>query len=330
MRRRVWWGCYAFDRLITVSIGRPSAITVEPEMPLPEALPGEPEAPTQFFCDAIRLYQALSDVISNPPKSFQNASSDFVHAIESQTHQLEKAYANWCDTARLNDASNRNTELATVLTLRGLTMRMLLHRRVMLAGIHEYIPGGSHRRPRTSLEHLEARQRDLVFGISLGLIIETAVHTIRILETPTDEDVLSAPWYQLFYGESIQTRAHLTIAMNAFMCLVATFMLDLSEWAWFIRLPGVPIVQALHSVKDVVRRIGDKYHRPSARQALLIIEHVLQTLNIAGPLQPADEFNIPGLQDLPHLDIDELCQSLGLEFGGQTSLPADPAAVPRG
>jgi hypothetical protein len=100
--------------------------------------------------------------------------------------------------------------------------------------------------------------------------------------------------------------------MNAFMCLVATLLLDLSEWEWFIRVPGVPIVQALHSVQRVVRGIGERYQRASARQALSIIEHVLQTLNVAE--QPAQDVPVPNLQDLPHLDLDELYRTLGLDL----------------
>lgn len=307
MRNRAWWACYTFDRLVTVSIARPSAITSSGGgIPLPEIMEGEPAASIEFFRDSIRLHQVLADVVSNPPVSFRHASPEFVRSVVSQTHSLEQGYAAWCDGAHLNDVGHPDPRLATVLTLRGLTMRLLLHRRVMLAAIHDYIPGGARHgavHSETSLQHLEARHRDLAFGISLGIIIETAIHTINILDHGHADASLSAPWYQLFY------------AMNAFTSLLATLLLDLSQWSWFIRVPGLPIVQALHSSLRVVRKISDRFQRPSAKQAVVMIEHVLGTLGIAEPpqQQPADQ-PASSLEDLPQLDIDELWQSLELQI----------------
>lgn len=307
MRNRAWWACYTFDRLVTVSIARPSAITSDGcAIPLPEIMDGEPPASIEFFRDSIRLHQALADVVSNPPVSFRHASPAFVRSVVSQTHSLEQAYAAWCDGAHLNDDGHADPRLATVLTLRGLTMRLLLHRRVMLAAIHDYIPGGARHgavHSETSLEHLEARHRDLAFGISLGIIIETAIHTINILDHGHADASLSAPWYQLFY------------AMNAFTSLLATLLLDLGQWSWFIRVPGLPIVQALHNSMRVVRKISDRFQRPSAKQAVVMIEHVLTTLGIANPPPQAQpDQPAPSLEDLPQLDIDELWHSLELQI----------------
>lgn len=308
MRGRAWWTCYTFDRLVTVSIARPSAITQGADIPLPEIMEGEPAGTINFFRDSIRLHQALADVVSNPPVSFRHASPAFVRSVVQQTHSLEQTYAAWCDVAALNESSVPDARLATVLTLRGLTMRLLLHRRVMLAAIHDYIPGGARHgqvTADTSLQHLDARHRDLAFGISLGVIIETAIHTIGILDHDDADASLSAPWYQLFY------------AMNAFTSLLATLLLDLSQWSWFIRVPGLPIVQALHTSLRVVKKISDRFQRPSAKQAVVMIEHVLSTLGITEPLpaQVGQTDPAPGLQDVPQLDIDELWHSLELQIG---------------
>lgn len=127
--------------------------------------------------------------------------------------------------------------------------------------------------------------------------------------------------------------------MNSFMSLVAAFLLDLTQWAWFIRTPGVSMVNALLSVHSTVRQIYARYNRPSARQALLIIEHLLTALGrpsnadeARGPVIPVPEPSIgtdgvdpvatimASLQDLPHLDFDELYKTLGLELDSQQPL----------
>jgi hypothetical protein len=57
----------------------------------------------------------------------------------------------------------------------------------------------------TSVQYVESRQRHLAFGISLGLVIETAIQTVQVLEGRTGEPlVLSAPWYLLFYCGFVQ------------------------------------------------------------------------------------------------------------------------------
>jgi hypothetical protein len=117
--------------------------------------------------------------------------------------------------------------------------------------------------------------------------------------------------------------------MNAFMSLVAAFLLDLTQWTWFIRTPAATMVHALLSVHSTVRQIYDRYNRPSARQALLIIEHILTALGLPASDQghppPAPEPStadgidavasiMASFQDLPHLDFDELYKTLGLEL----------------
>ncbi|BEI98956.1 hypothetical protein CcaverHIS631_0312550 [Cutaneotrichosporon cavernicola] len=326
MRSRVWWACYTFDRLLTVSIGRPSLISFDAfSAPLPSPLPGEQEMPVRFMSDSIRLYRGLSDVISNPPISFRNASPEFVSSVTEQLYQLEKQYAAWSEavTPELNFAHHPPTcALSTVLALRGLTLRLLLHRRVMLAAIREHIGqrsrSGTPISAMTSVQYVESRQRHHAFGISLGLVIETAIQTAQVLEGRTGEPlVLSAPWYLLFYS------------MNSFMSLVAAFLLDLTQWAWFIRTPAATIVHALLSVHATVRQIYDRYNRPSARQALLIIEHLLTALGLPASEQshppPAPEPTavdsidavasiMASFQDLPHLDLVELSKTLGIEL----------------
>ncbi|RSH81658.1 uncharacterized protein EHS24_007838 [Apiotrichum porosum] len=282
--------------------------------------------------------------MTNPPATFRGASPDLLHSVIHSTYRLESAYALWCDSVDpdLNFVHAPPTSaLATVLALRGLTLRLLLHRRVMLTGIRDHLGVRSRSTtptgPATSLKFLEARQREINFGLSIGIIIDTAVFTIRILDSQCSEDlVLSAPWYLLFYS------------MNSFMSLIATFLLDLTRWATFIRQSGVTIVNSLHMVHGFVRKISNRYRRSSARQALFIIEHLLQALglstdpsqgvhtlanvalegsssnsNASGQLpQAATSFAEDmffsngmgrGLSDLPHLDFEELSKTLGLD-----------------
>lgn len=82
-----------------------------------------------------------------------------------------------------------------------------------------------------------------------------------------------------------------------------------------------------------MRKLNDRYHRPTAAQALTAIEQLLGALGLpfqpaqreaaeTARAEPADETtdlgawfnNITDLASLPHLDLDELCRSLDLRF----------------
>lgn len=122
-------------------------------------------------------------------------------------YHLEKEYANWADSlpAELsidNPTRTLNDPLVVVLALRGLTMRLLLHRRVVLLAIRQHLGlSRSTSRAGSQVQLLEAQQRDIAFGISLAAVIETAGQIADLLEKIVDKPIiLNAPWYLLFYG----------------------------------------------------------------------------------------------------------------------------------
>lgn len=64
-------------------------------------------------------------------------------------------------------------------------------------------------------------------------------------------------------------------------------------------------------VQRIVRSIKDKYNRPSAHQALEIITHVLRAVGLA---EQGAQAPMPEVYELPQLDFEDLCNSLGLNF----------------
>ncbi|ORY24551.1 fungal-specific transcription factor domain-domain-containing protein [Naematelia encephala] len=362
IRSRVWWGCFTFDRLLTVSIGRPSSITTKTStLPLPSPLRGEHPSAIRFFCESIRLYSALSDLVTEPPalSSLRSTTADSIQTAALAAYKLEKEYAHWSDSvcSELRLSLNGFMDpLGVVLALRGMTMRLLLHRPIVLAAIRQQCgmqsrAGSPEETDQKPLQRtMEIQQRSFAFGLSLAAVIETATMTVWLLEKGgTGVGALSAPWYQLFY------------ATNAFMTLVAVFLLDLTQWESFIKTPGTEMTSALYKAQGIVKHISAKYNRPNARRALMIIDHLLQALVIPGqhrfdpatatittatvPSQgsvnrvenpnnagqtmssgvlmngePLDLGDPGGLEGLPHLDFDELYRTLDLDVPPQAAM----------
>ena len=128
-------------------------------------------------------------------------------------YQIEREYAIWSDGIEPGlsiDLDEPMGPLAHVLGLRGLTMRLLLHRPVLLLAIRERYgmqsrppsPNVSSSRTKGSaLRALESSQRHLAFGVTTAAVIDTSILTIRLLQTgAAGPESRSAPWYQLFYG----------------------------------------------------------------------------------------------------------------------------------
>ena len=163
--------------------------------------------------DLVRdLYRSLSGLVLDPPtlSSVRSASTSAIHTAANASYHLEQEYAKWADSQapELRYSIPPVNAHAAVLALRGFTMRLLLHRPLVLAAIRQHM--GIHSRATSpasgvhvpTLRSLELQQRNIAFGTSLAALIETAIGTVGLLEASKhDAVVLSAPWYQLFYGK---------------------------------------------------------------------------------------------------------------------------------
>lgn len=156
--------------------------------------------------DFSRLNRALSDIIENPISS--RGDDKLLERVVEDTYQLEKDYAVWADALPSDLGFGNLTPehidpLVVVLALRGHSMRLLLHRRVVTFAIRRHLGLAQYSsRGGANLQLLESQQRDIAFGISLAAVIETAVQTVHLLTIASESDVvLNAPWYLLFYGE---------------------------------------------------------------------------------------------------------------------------------
>jgi hypothetical protein len=127
--------------------------------------------------------------------------------------QLERNYALWADSVPrdLNidsypDAKQASPQ-AAVLALRSLTLRLLLHRPIIVAAVRRQnnvqsraaSPTGQHRK--TNQAALESRSIHLSTGTSISAVVATAVQMVRILNEMDLETALNARWYQLSYCE---------------------------------------------------------------------------------------------------------------------------------
>lgn len=161
------------------------------------------------------LYTRLSDLISNPPfllTSSWAAQPASIRDAAAAVARLEREYADWVDSidpalALPPPPGVKAEPLAYVLALRGCTARLLLHRPIVIGAIRQQNgllsrPGSPTREGRSRKRLNEEQGRDVAFGISLAAMIETSVISVQMLkESSALEMNMSAPWYQLFYGE---------------------------------------------------------------------------------------------------------------------------------
>jgi hypothetical protein len=160
------------------------------------------------------LYRALSGLVVDPPSlpSSRRATVSTIQAAANASYHIEREYTNWCDSLDPDLRPNlppANAH-AAVLALRGLTMRLLLHRPLVLAairqqfGIQSRAPSPEARQHLPTQRSLDLQQRNIAFGMSVAAVIETSVLIVGLLDASTRAAVvLSAPWYQLFYGTSL-------------------------------------------------------------------------------------------------------------------------------
>lgn len=163
--------------------------------------------------DPRRLYSCLSGLIADPPtlSSIRKATTASIQSTAAAIAKVEREYAAWSDSVtpalRVSERNGFTEPLAIILALRGCTVRLLLHRPIVLAAIRQQ--RGLQSRAATPTRGdsggkqlaMDLQQRDVAFGISLAAVIETGVMTVRLLKEGTVNEELSAPWYQLFFGE---------------------------------------------------------------------------------------------------------------------------------
>ncbi len=127
--------------------------------------------------------------------------------------QLERNYALWADCVPLELSLDSYSDLsqasgqAIVLSLRSLTLRLLLHRPVIVAAIRRQIEQQSRasspmrQTKQTNRRALESKSILMSTGTSLSAVVATAVQIVATLHETRDDQNLNAKWYQLAYCE---------------------------------------------------------------------------------------------------------------------------------
>ncbi|KAL8276582.1 hypothetical protein RQP46_011005 [Phenoliferia psychrophenolica] len=314
-RKRTWCACFTLDRLMTVSLDRPTAITTSTATyPLPIALPDEDPSLVDFFNTSTNLYRLLSDGPSDLAAfSFLTLTPSSLHAATTSLTLLESSFQNWLHTmpAQLQrHPSGPNSEEAIVLTLRSYTTRLLIHRPLLSEAIRaSHVDAVVPVLPEPSdPEYVRAlvlkQQAQSMVGKSLSTTLSTGVESILLLSQTQLTDTLSAGWYRLFY------------ALNSFMSLAAVLTLDLSEYGQ-ISTPREVIIDALHQGREIVYNLGQRYHLASAQRSVYILDQMLSIASLSpssadAPFVPALSRDVSRAQSPSAINWDDLIQTMDL------------------
>ncbi|KAI5477379.1 hypothetical protein MNV49_006446 [Pseudohyphozyma bogoriensis] len=256
------------------------------------------------------LYQVLSDV----PSALNNNISTFAFLHEQQSATgpsatslittLEDRWKAWESTVpphlRVSPEHTWVKPEAIVLGLRAHSIRLLIHRPLLHNAINKNL--------RT--ENAEVQQAT---GRSLAVVVETSIRTAYILAASEGEDVLSAPWYRLFF------------ALNSFMSLAAVATLDSALWSTYTTsdVSKSAIEQALQTVRTFISTLADSGSM-SAVRSLPIVDRILAAPAMSQARTPGPELSHDptppseqGSTELPAIDWDLLLPAVqtGSLFG---------------
>ncbi|KAM0753888.1 hypothetical protein T439DRAFT_322773 [Meredithblackwellia eburnea MCA 4105] len=278
-RKRTWCACFTLDRLMTVSLDRPTAISTDTsQFPLPMALPDEDPSLVSFFNASINLYRLLSDVPSDLANfSVNTLDTHTIQGAANTINTLEGLFSKWYadvpDFLRLDTLSSKHNQEAIVLAFRSQTVRLLLHRPLLTAAIRashaidqEVFPNPSD--PSYVGALVAKQQITTLMGASLSTTLATAVEATKLLAKTQETDTLSAGWYRLFY------------ALNSFMSLAAGATLDLSRYGEMVTTPRETIIEALHTGRSIVFNLGERYNLASAQRSVIILDQILSVSNL--------------------------------------------------
>ncbi|KAL7780978.1 hypothetical protein V8C43DRAFT_328867 [Trichoderma afarasin] len=223
-RRRTWLGCVVLDRLFSMTLGRPLIIpssyinidlpdtnTIHGPSALRKSRNGSYSCHTVcLFTATIRLYEILQTIISdlygsNLDQSFSlDLSAAFTHImpIEQRLNEWrEKLYRQlqrrpWGNNISMkNDSEAIFDKLSTIMTLRYLNIRILLHRPVLSTVL-------LHRHTSYSDRNLE---RDPPFSrnvaeLSIESCQQSAIDIIDIVYKTRDSYLaLKTWWFTIYY-----------------------------------------------------------------------------------------------------------------------------------
>lgn len=226
LRKRAWYGCIILDRTLSMTFGRPAAIPesyVKLELPEPFENMGPSSAEYSqkqdsvgFFSATIKLYKVMWSIIDslygqNINCDQSSGVGDTIGRLFNTEHELidwERALPRnlriWSSQDVLDNTNDMVTNenvrnenrLATILTLRYLNVRLLLHRPILIKFLDTSGKADEDCHELTLLQKIGSNsiQLSMQSAIDIISIVHTAVHA-----TGRKRELLGAWWFSLYY-----------------------------------------------------------------------------------------------------------------------------------
>ncbi|OCL03951.1 hypothetical protein AOQ84DRAFT_346868 [Glonium stellatum] len=226
LRKRAWYGCIILDRTLSMTFGRPATIPESyVKLELPEPFENPSSSPAEyshkqdsvgFFSATIKLYKVMWSIIDS--LYGQNISCDQSSRVEDTIPRLfniERELSDWeralPQNLRLQSsqdvlvnttgtAANGNirceSRLVTILTLRYLNVRLLLHRPILIKFLDTSGKTDEDSHELTMLQQIGSNsiQISMQSAIDIIGIVHAAVHAAG-----RKGGLLGAWWFSLYY-----------------------------------------------------------------------------------------------------------------------------------
>ncbi|KAH6867512.1 fungal-specific transcription factor domain-containing protein [Thelonectria olida] len=291
LRKRTWWMCFIMDRLCSMTNGRPQLVpNAYMTMDLPtdvelETLDGSPPSDMNastastpsLLLYTSRLYLILGHIIEtvydnnisnhSHPTSLNKllekvleAEQDLTKWVQELPQALPQVTAS--ELNRLQGTEDRQTcRFRTILTLRFLNVRTLLHRAV-LSQLLELQPQES-----------VGTGQDFIFRMGASSVescVEAAVESIGIISHAThQQDLLPIWWYSVYFSFSA--------ALAVYGSILAVHKCDIRSH----RYASSYLVQKLQTALDALEKLGGE-----TRQVLRCRKIIRRLLQAALTLYP--------------------------------------------
>ncbi|OQU95315.1 Fungal specific transcription factor domain-containing protein [Cladophialophora immunda] len=233
LRKRTWFGCVILDRMLSMTLGRPYAISDELlklDLPLDIGLDAVSRGPTPMTSDdqsaapstvclfiaTIQLYEVLGDIIkklygSNTDAGVQQTVPALLGTISQLEHKLEVWKQNLPPQLQQLPLEIQRTSpdlptlafapvfdrLSIILALRYLNARILLHRPILSACLRQKHPFGPHKGPASEAHHSYLYE---FANISVKICERSAVEVIDIVcKASRQAGTLGTWWFSAYY-----------------------------------------------------------------------------------------------------------------------------------
>ena len=257
---RVLWSGLAFEKHICIYSNLPTQIT-PPPIKLPSPFPHETQEDIDLFFRRVGLCRIFCGGLSGVcgPRLSKEAN---VGSVQPTLWDLDSRYCQWIDslestlstaTERYDEQSSGSTQ-SQLLAFHGHLLRLATHRSVVVAAARSLSHSFSKTngadensaQGRTNQRAFDSQQRRLLYVSSITNSLDAGVAALRIIHHQ-----LAALDAVCGYSELLSDTIYV------FVSLTTVLTINLSPYSAFIRTRPAEILDAMLSVRDVVKRGRD-------------------------------------------------------------------------